>query len=75
MKLKCISCDALARQVYLCAAGSPHLIDVELVSMGQHIKPKELNKTLQDRIDSVTDKTYNSILLCYGLCGAGNGRA
>lgn len=69
MKFKCISCDALARQVYLCAAHSPHLIDVELVSMGQHIKPKELNKTLQDKIDSVTDKTYDAILLAYGLCG------
>jgi hypothetical protein len=69
MKLKCISCDALARQIYLCAAQSPHLVDVELVSMGQHIKPKELNRTLQDKIDSVTDTTYDAILLCYGLCG------
>lgn len=69
MKFKCISCDALARQTYLCAAQSPHLIDVELVSMGQHIKPKELNKTLQDMIDSVTDTGYDAILLCYGLCG------
>ena len=69
MKFKCISCDALARQTYLCSARSPHLIDVELVSMGQHIKPKELNRTLQDKIDGVTDTTYDAILLCYGLCG------
>lgn len=69
MKLKCISCDALSRQVYLCAAQSPHLIDVELVSMGQHIKPKELNRTLQVKIDNVKDKSYDAILLCYGLCG------
>ena len=69
MKFKCISCDALARQTYLCAAHSPHLIDVELVSMGQHIKPKELNRTLQEKIDNVTDRTYDAILLCYGLCG------
>ena len=68
MKLKCITCDALARQTYLCASRSPHLIDVELVSMGQHIKPKELNGTLQDKIDSV-DTGYDGILLCYGLCG------
>jgi hypothetical protein len=69
MKFKCISCDALARQTYLCAAQSPHLIDVELVSMGQHIKPEELKRTLQDKIDCVTDSTYDAILLCYGLCG------
>ena len=69
MKFKCITCDALARQTYHCAAQSPHLIDVELVSMGQHIKPEQLNRTLQDKIDSVKDTTYNAILLCYGLCG------
>ena len=69
MKLKCISCDALARQAYYCAAASPHLIDVELVSMGQHIKPEELNRTLQGKINNVTDTTYDAILLCYGLCG------
>jgi hypothetical protein len=69
MKLKCICCDALARYAYYCAAKSPYLIDIELVSMGQHIKPKELNKTLQDKIDSVRDKRYDAILMCYGLCG------
>lgn len=69
MKFKCISCDALARQTYLCAAYSPHLVDVGLVSMGQHIKPRELNRTLQDKIDSINDTTYDAILLCYGLCG------
>ncbi len=68
MKLKCISCDALARQVYYCAAASPHLVDVELVSMGQHIDPPLLNNTLQQKIDDVTG-VYDAILLCYGLCG------
>ncbi len=69
MKLKCICCDALARYAYYCAAKSPHLVDIELVSMGQHIKPKELNNTLQKKIDGVTDRSYDAILLCYGLCG------
>jgi hypothetical protein len=69
MKLKCICCDALARYSYYCAAKSPHLIDIELVSMGQHIKPKELNKTLQEKIDGVTGNQFDAILLCYGLCG------
>ncbi|NLA74321.1 MAG: DUF1638 domain-containing protein [Deltaproteobacteria bacterium] len=69
MKLKCICCDALARYAYYCAARSPHLIDIELVSMGRHIKPKELNSTLQEKIDSVTGSPFDAILLCYGLCG------
>jgi hypothetical protein len=69
MKLKSICCDALARYAYYCAAQSPHLIDIELVSMGQHINPKELNRILQEKIDGVTDKSYDAILMCYGLCG------
>ena len=30
MKLKCLACEALARPVYLCAARSPHVVDVEM---------------------------------------------
>jgi hypothetical protein len=45
------------------------LIDIDLVSMGQHIKPGELNKTLQARIDSAGVGKYDAILMCYGLCG------
>ena len=39
MKLKCLSCEALTRMVYLCAAQSPHLVDVELVRIGLHNEP------------------------------------
>ncbi len=69
MKIKCISCDALARPVYHCAARSPHTIDITLISLGQHIKPKQLGLSLQTEIDRVDGRAYDAVVLCYGLCG------
>ena len=37
MRLKMISCEVLARQVYYVSAFSPHVIDVELVAKGLHL--------------------------------------
>jgi hypothetical protein len=69
MKLKCIGCDALARPVYLCAAQSPHIIDVELFQLGLHDDPADLQGRLQERIDAASGERYDAILLAYGLCG------
>lgn len=69
MKLKCLSCDALARVVYWCAAQAPHVVDVELLELGLHRNPADLRARLQMRIDAVSDAGYDAILLAYGLCG------
>lgn len=69
MKLKCISCDAIARAVYHCAAVSTHLLDIELVKLGLHIHPNDLRKQLQDIINVSAKQPYDAILLGYGLCG------
>ena len=69
MKLKCLGCDALARIVYLCAAQSPQIVDVELFRLGLHIQPADLRARVQERIDAVTDQKYDAIVLAYGLCG------
>ena len=42
MKLKCLGCDALARPIYLCAAQSPHIVDVTLHQLGLHTDPDNL---------------------------------
>ncbi len=42
MKLKCLGCEALARIVYLCAAQSPHIVDVELFQLGLHNDSSDL---------------------------------
>jgi len=69
MKIKCLSCKALARIVYRFAATSPHIIDVELFEIGLHNEPEELNKTLQERLDAVEVGDYDAIVMGYGLCG------
>lgn len=69
MRLKCLSCEALTRMVYLCAAGSPHLVDVELVRIGLHNEPINLRVLLQQKIDALSRKDYDAVVLAYGLCG------
>jgi hypothetical protein len=70
MHLKCIACDVLARPVYLCAAHSPHIIDVELVPYGLHTTPNKLREKLQGLIAAAAEQDrYDGVLLAYGLCG------
>ena len=69
MRLKCIGCDALARMIYLCAAQSPHLVDVHLLRLGLHRKPADLQKHLQAEIDAAQDQGYDAVVMAYGLCG------
>lgn len=71
MKIKLIACEALAREAYLAAAGSPHVIDTQLLSFGLHNTPDELRSTIQSAIDSSEGKGYDAIALGYGLCSRG----
>ena len=69
MRFKLIACEVLAREVYLCAARSRHVIDVELVEKGLHNTPDLLRAELQGRVDRTRDDLYDAVLLGYGLCG------
>jgi hypothetical protein len=69
MRIKCIGCDALARIIYLCAAHSPHLVDVSLLRLGLHRKPADLQVRLQQEIDGSVNQGYDAIVMVYGLCG------
>jgi len=69
MRLKCLSCEVLAREVYFCAAHSPHIIDVELLRYGLHDTPSDLRVKLQAYIDASVGQGYDAIVLGYGLCG------
>lgn len=69
MRFLCLTCEALTRPVYYCAALSPHIVDVVLVERGLHNKPDDLRKMLQQQIDAANPSTYQYILLVYGLCG------
>jgi hypothetical protein len=54
---------------YLCAAESPHLVDVELVRIGLHNEPINLRALLQQKIDAVDPREFDAVVLVYGLCG------
>ena len=69
MRLRLIACEVLAREVYLCAAFSPHTVDVELIEKGLHNTPDLLRAQLQDRIDALCNGPYDALILGYGLCG------
>lgn len=69
LRLKCFACEALARIAYLCAAHSPHLVDLSLYEIGLHNRPGELRGTLQEAIDTVDPDRYDAVVLIYGLCG------
>ncbi len=72
MYIKCLSCEALARLVYLSAARSPHTVDVELFRLGWHSNPPDLRTRLQAAIDAAAEdpeRHYDAVVLAYGLCG------
>jgi hypothetical protein len=67
MKIKALTCNALARPAYWCAARSPHIVDIELLQFGLHNQPDNLRSLLQEKI--ITATGYDTIVLVYGLCG------
>ncbi len=69
MKIRCLSCEALARMVYINSAFSPHIVDVEIIRLGLHNTPDILRTTLQARIDALAGQGYDAVVLAYGLCG------
>ena len=69
LRLKCLACEALARIAYLCAAQSPHIVDLTLYEIGLHNRPGELRATLQAAIDNADPDKYDAVVLVYGLCG------
>jgi hypothetical protein len=68
LRLRCVGCEVLARPLYLCAARSPHVVDVSSLRPGLHDTPAELRGRLQAEIDA-TGPEYDAVVLAYGLCG------
>jgi hypothetical protein len=66
-KYLCIACEVLARPLYLAAARSPHIVNIELVQKGLHNTPGNLRQRLQEVVDQA--EGFDAILLGYGLCG------
>ncbi len=72
MRLKLLSCEIFFREFCSCVARSPHTIDVEFLPKGLHdIGTKPMHERLQAALDRVDEKSYDAILLGYGLCNNG----
>ena len=69
MRIKAVVCEVLAREAYLCAATSPHIVDMQLVEKGLHNVPANLQEELQRMIAAIPRDRYDAIVLAYGLCG------
>jgi hypothetical protein len=69
LRLLCIGCEVLARPIYLSAAQSLHIVDVELVKRGLHNQPNDLRILLQEKVNEAQNRSYDGVLLAYGLCG------
>lgn len=67
MKYKVISCNVFKREIEYAAARSPHTLEIEFLELGEHARPRELRRKLQERIDAIDG--FDAVLLGYGLCG------
>jgi hypothetical protein len=68
MYLKTIACEVAWREISFVAARSPHMVDLEFLPVGLHDEPKQGQRELQARIDSVPAGKYDAILVGYGMC-------
>ena len=70
MRLKLIACEVLTREIGLCVARCPHIVDVEFIAKGSH-EPDDLRVRIQAAIDRAeTDgPDYDAIAIGFGLCG------
>jgi len=70
MRLKLIACEVLTRELGLCVARSPHIVDVEYVAKGAH-EPDDLRVRIQAAVDRAEAEgpDYDAIVIGFGLCG------
>lgn len=71
MLLRLIACNVFFREACLCAAHTPHVVDVEFTELGEHVHPEALRGKIQGMIDAAerSGKGYEAILLLFGICG------
>jgi hypothetical protein len=72
MMIKFICCDVFARIACDLASKSPHIVDLEFVPMLTHNEPEKLKNIIKGIIDKSTNesgRSYDAVLLGYGLCG------
>jgi hypothetical protein len=72
MRICCIACEVLYREICYCAARSKNIVDVVFLSQGLHdLGAAKMSAAIQQRIDEVDRKRYQAIALGFGLCNNG----
>lgn len=71
MRLKAIVCQVFTREMEIACSRSPHVVDLELVTMGLHDLGARMQPHLRERIDAADAEGYDAIVLGYALCGRG----
>lgn len=71
MRFKLIACEVLFREVSLCAAQSPHVVDLVFMTKGLHDNPRHMTEVLQAEIDNTDPELDEAVALGYGLCSRG----
>jgi hypothetical protein len=72
MRICCIACEVLYRELCFCAARSRNVIDLVFLSQGLHdLGAAKMSAKIQERIDAIDGKRYAAVALGFGLCNNG----
>lgn len=72
MRVCCIACEVLYRELCFCAARSRNVIDLVFLSQGLHdMGAARMSAEIQKRIDAVDGDRYGAVALGFGLCNNG----
>jgi hypothetical protein len=72
MRIKLIACEILYRELCLCAAHSPNVVDLEFVTQGLHdLGAEKMKSRIQEHVDRVDPRRYDAVALGFALCNNG----
>ena len=72
MRIRCIGCEVLYRELCHCAALSANVVDLEFLSQGLHDQGAgPMSTAIQQRIDAVDPARYDAVVLGFALCSNG----
>ncbi len=73
MRIKCIACEVLLREIGLAVADSPHTVDLVFTPKDAHDYSDQLRDAVQREIDAIEEDpaAFDAVVLGYGLCGNG----
>ena len=68
MKYRLIACNVFQPELEYLLPRTPQVVDCEYLELGEHARPHDLRRKLQERLDAPAGDA-DAVLLAYGLCG------